>query len=126
LRVPLLFIAAKQDAYGFAPTEQLYRAAQTADKQLLVVPGQAHGFFDLDPSGPKVDARILDFIRTHAAAESDEMSRSGDIRERSCPPVSPPGELVVCNSYSGWKSASVFPSGALNQADLAMAGVVAT
>jgi len=66
LRVPLLFIAAKQDAYGFAPTEQLYRAAQTADKQLLVVPGQAHGFFDLDPSGPKVDARILDFIRTHA------------------------------------------------------------
>jgi len=66
LRVPLLFIAAKQGTFGFAPTEQLYRAAQTADKQLLVVPGQAHAFFDLDPSGPKVDARILDFISTHA------------------------------------------------------------
>jgi len=65
LRVPLLFIAAKQDTFGFAPTEQLYRAAQTADKQLLIVPGHTHAFFDFDPSGAKVDARILDFIHAH-------------------------------------------------------------
>ncbi len=39
---------------------------------------------------------------------------------------SSPGELVVCGSYSGWKSASVFPSGSFNQADLPMPGVVAT
>lgn len=36
-----------------------------------------------------------------------------------------PGGLVW-SSYSGWKNASVFPSGSLSQADLPMPGVVAT
>jgi pimeloyl-ACP methyl ester carboxylesterase len=65
LRVPLLLVAARQDAYAVAPTRLLFRLARTSDKQLVLVPGQAHGFFDLDPSGPTVDTRILDFIASH-------------------------------------------------------------
>jgi pimeloyl-ACP methyl ester carboxylesterase len=65
LKVPLLLVAAKSDLYAFAPTQTLYRAAREPDKQLLIVPGQAHAFFDTDPSGPKVDARVLAFISSH-------------------------------------------------------------
>jgi pimeloyl-ACP methyl ester carboxylesterase len=65
LRVPLLFIVAKGDPYGFSPTMTLFRAARSTDKQLLVVPGSSHGFFDSDASGAKVRTRILGFIKAH-------------------------------------------------------------
>jgi pimeloyl-ACP methyl ester carboxylesterase len=65
LKVPLLLVTARNDSYGYAPTVTLFRAAHEKDKQLLVVPGQAHAFFDFDPSGTKVDARALAFIGAH-------------------------------------------------------------
>jgi alpha-beta hydrolase superfamily lysophospholipase len=64
LRVPLLFVVAKQDPLG-GETKPLFRAAGSTDKQLLVVPGSSHGFFDFDASGAKVRARILGFIKAH-------------------------------------------------------------
>lgn len=65
LKIPFLLVVAKSDPYAFASTQTLYRAAHETDKQLLIVPGQAHGYFDTDPSGPKIDARILAFIKSH-------------------------------------------------------------
>jgi pimeloyl-ACP methyl ester carboxylesterase len=67
LNIPLLLVAAKSDPYAFAPTQTLFRAAHEKDKELLIVPGQAHAFFDTDPSGSKVDARILAFIGSHTS-----------------------------------------------------------
>jgi pimeloyl-ACP methyl ester carboxylesterase len=64
LKLPLLFIAAKQDPYA-SSTKSLYRAATTKDKQLILVAGQTHGFFDLDPAAKKVDAAVLAFIAGH-------------------------------------------------------------
>jgi pimeloyl-ACP methyl ester carboxylesterase len=58
-----LLIVAKNDPYGFTPTKALFRAARSTDKQLLVVPGSSHGFFDSDASAAKVRIRILDFIK---------------------------------------------------------------
>jgi len=65
LRLPLLFVVAKQDPYPFDETKALFRAARSTDKQLLVVPGSTHGFVDSDPSGAKVRTRILGFIKAH-------------------------------------------------------------
>jgi alpha/beta superfamily hydrolase len=64
LTLPLLFVAAKQDPYA-SSTKSLYRAATTKDKQLILVAGQTHGFFDLDPAAKKVDAAVLAFIAAH-------------------------------------------------------------
>ena len=58
-------MAAKNDLYAFAPTQALFRATHEQDKQLLIVPGQAHGYFDGDASASKVNTRVLNFIRTH-------------------------------------------------------------
>jgi len=67
LRVPLLFIVAKDDPYAFASTKTLFRAARSTDKALLVVPGSSHGFFDYDASAGKVRNRILAFVRSHTS-----------------------------------------------------------
>lgn len=64
LKLPLLFVAAKQDPYE-SSTAAIYRAATTKDKQLILVSGQTHAFFDLDPSSKKVDAAVLAFIAAH-------------------------------------------------------------
>jgi alpha-beta hydrolase superfamily lysophospholipase len=65
LRLPLLFVVAKQDPRSFDETKALFRAARSKDKQLLVVPGSSHGFFDFDASAAKVRTRILGFIKAH-------------------------------------------------------------
>jgi len=65
IRLPLLFIVAKDDSYAFSPTKTLFGAARSTDKQLLVVPGSSHGYFDSDASASKVRTRILGFIKTH-------------------------------------------------------------
>jgi pimeloyl-ACP methyl ester carboxylesterase len=67
LRLPLLLVVANADSYAFAPTKTLFAAAGSADKQLLVVPGPTHAFFDDDPSAGKIRSRMLAFIRAHAA-----------------------------------------------------------
>lgn len=64
LKLPLLFVAAKDDPYA-SSTSSLYRNATTKTKQLILVPGQTHGFFDLNPSAKKVDAAVLAFIAKH-------------------------------------------------------------
>src|SRR5215471_5977683 len=64
LRLPLLFVAAKDDPYA-SSTRSLYRAATTKTKQLILVSGQTHAFFDLNPSAKKVDAAVLAFIARH-------------------------------------------------------------
>jgi pimeloyl-ACP methyl ester carboxylesterase len=64
LKLPLLFVAARDDPYA-SSTRSLYRDATTRTKQLILVPGQTHGFFDLNPSAEKVDAAVLAFIAEH-------------------------------------------------------------
>jgi pimeloyl-ACP methyl ester carboxylesterase len=65
IRTPILFVAAKNDSYA-SSTQALYRAARRSrDKQIMVVPGMSHGFFDNDAAGTKIRTRILDFIKTH-------------------------------------------------------------
>jgi len=63
LHAPLLLVVAHDDEFSAA--RSLFKASPSKDKQLLVVPGNSHGFFGLDPSGPKIRARVLTFIRTH-------------------------------------------------------------
>jgi pimeloyl-ACP methyl ester carboxylesterase len=64
LKLPLLFVAASDDPDA-SSTKSLYRNARTKIKQLIVVSGQTHGFFDLNPSAKKVDAAVLAFIAKH-------------------------------------------------------------
>ena len=61
MRVPLLLVVAKDDVLDYV--QSLYDAAASKDKQLLVVPGSTHAYFESDPSGPKIRARILSFVR---------------------------------------------------------------
>ena len=63
IRTPLLLVVAKDDTYASA--RNLFKASRAADKQLLVVPGQTHGFFDNDPAGAKIRTRILKFVQAH-------------------------------------------------------------
>lgn len=65
LTIPLLLVAAKQDPYATS-TKAIYRASRSKAKQLLLVPGMTHAFFDLDPSAHKVDAAVLEFVAAHA------------------------------------------------------------
>jgi pimeloyl-ACP methyl ester carboxylesterase len=60
---PLLLVVAKDDVLDYV--KSLYKTSASSDKQLLVVPGSAHAYFESDPSGPKVRARILAFVRAH-------------------------------------------------------------
>ena len=64
LTLPLLFVAAKQDP-NTASTKAIYRAATTKAKQLMLVAGMTHAFFDLDPSGRRIDTAVLAFIAAH-------------------------------------------------------------
>jgi len=65
LRLPLLFVAGERDPYA-SSTKALYSSAASKDKQLILVPGMTHGFFDLDPSARKIDAAVIAFIAKHA------------------------------------------------------------
>jgi pimeloyl-ACP methyl ester carboxylesterase len=65
LRLPLLLVAAKQDP-NTASTKAIYRASTSKTKQLLLVPGMTHAFFDLDPAAHKIDTAVLAFIAAHA------------------------------------------------------------
>jgi hypothetical protein len=70
LRSPVLFFTAKDDSYAAEPTPQLYKAAaKAASRQLVTLPGFAHGTDLLTgPTGPKVQAAILDFLRRYGHA----------------------------------------------------------
>jgi pimeloyl-ACP methyl ester carboxylesterase len=63
--VPLLLVAAKQDPYA-SSTKAIYRVSSSKPKRLIFVPGMTHAFFDLDPSGRKIDAAVLAFIAAHS------------------------------------------------------------
>jgi pimeloyl-ACP methyl ester carboxylesterase len=66
LTVPVLFMVAEGDT-GFAEdATKLYSQTREADKQLLIVPGIAHGTFILrgaEGAGPR--EAVLDFVRAH-------------------------------------------------------------
>jgi hypothetical protein len=60
----LLLVSAKEDPYA-TDTRAIYRAAGSRDKRLLVVAGQTHAFFDLDPAGPRIRAAVIAFVAAH-------------------------------------------------------------
>lgn len=62
--LPLLMVTAKIDSYDSdEATPRLYEQAPAEDKQLLVVPGYAHGTDLLDE--PEVRKEVLAFLRTY-------------------------------------------------------------
>lgn len=64
VRQPILFVTARSDPYSQIDTPVLYRACNSPEKQLLRVPGDAHGIALLaGPTGPLVRARVLAFLR---------------------------------------------------------------
>jgi len=67
LTVPVLFMVAEGDS-GFADdARKLYSQTLVVDKQLLIVPGGAHGTFMLrGAAGAGPRAAVLDFVRAHA------------------------------------------------------------
>jgi alpha-beta hydrolase superfamily lysophospholipase len=69
LRVPTLFLAAADDANGpydfAAEARELYGAARTREKKLLIVPGSLHGTF-LVSGSPSVRKLITRFVRDPA------------------------------------------------------------
>ncbi len=63
LELPTLFITAQRDAFGsHLATPKFYRVAQSKEKQLVIMPGNAHGFFLL--KDPRVMSRVLSFIES--------------------------------------------------------------
>ena len=64
LKLPLLFVAAKDDPYA-SSTKSLYRNATAKSKQFILGSGQTHGIFDLNTSAKQVDAAVLTFIAKH-------------------------------------------------------------
>jgi dienelactone hydrolase len=67
LTVPVLFMVAERDS-GFADdARKLYAQTLSVDKQLLIVPGGAHGTFMLrGAAGAAPRAAVLDFVRAHS------------------------------------------------------------
>jgi pimeloyl-ACP methyl ester carboxylesterase len=66
LTVPVLFMVAERDS-GFADdARKLYAQTLSVDKQLLILPGGAHGTFMLrGAAGAAPRAAVLDFVRAH-------------------------------------------------------------
>ncbi len=67
LRVPVLFMAARQDGPFATAARGLYRAAGTRDKRLLVLSSAAHGTNLLRFGGEGVAARavVRKFVEAH-------------------------------------------------------------
>jgi pimeloyl-ACP methyl ester carboxylesterase len=66
LTVPVLFMAAERDSTFAENARKLYAQTLAVDKQLLVVPGRAHGTFMLrGAAGAGPRAAFLDFARAH-------------------------------------------------------------
>ena len=65
--VPLLIIASESDYYlNSHDARALYTESAAADKQLLILPGSAHGTAILDgPDGSRVRALVVEFLRSH-------------------------------------------------------------
>lgn len=70
LQVPALFVAARHDPWTAdgADTHELYDAARRSSKELLEVPGAAHGVDLLTGErGSRTTQRIVAFLRRHSA-----------------------------------------------------------
>jgi alpha-beta hydrolase superfamily lysophospholipase len=64
LELPVLFVTAERDAFGANRAALLfYRLAPSKEKQLLVMPGSAHGTQLLKDAG--LVRRVLGFINAH-------------------------------------------------------------
>ena len=60
LDVPVLFLAAKQDAGYVDDARALYRATKSSDKELVITNGFEHGTDLLED--PKAESALLDFL----------------------------------------------------------------
>ena len=71
LTVPVLFMVAEADS-GFADdAKKLYSQTLAVDKQLLIVPGRAHGTFLLrGASGAGPREAVIDFVRAHTRSQT--------------------------------------------------------
>jgi dienelactone hydrolase len=69
LRVPVLYLSARDDPYADGFPSQLYQATTHApSRKLTILPGAAHGTDLLKGSGgPRAQAMILEFLRGHAS-----------------------------------------------------------
>jgi pimeloyl-ACP methyl ester carboxylesterase len=67
LRVPALFMAAREDRPFPAAARGLYQAAATSDKRLLVVAGRAHGaaMLHVGEDAAKARAALKTFVAAH-------------------------------------------------------------
>lgn len=66
--VPLLIIASESDRYlNSHDARALYTESAAADKQLLILPGSAHGTAILDgPDRTRIRALVVGFLRSHS------------------------------------------------------------
>jgi pimeloyl-ACP methyl ester carboxylesterase len=67
LKLPVLFVAARDDFPAFEMADELYRAAENAEsRQLLIVDGALHADMLLRadaPTKPEVEQEILAFLQ---------------------------------------------------------------
>jgi pimeloyl-ACP methyl ester carboxylesterase len=71
IRIPSLFVASENDAYGAGKAARLfYKVSPSKRKRLILLPGDKHGFelFD-EPDGPELVQSIVDFLKGAVTAE---------------------------------------------------------
>jgi dienelactone hydrolase len=92
LKLPVLFVTSEQDEYGSMKASQtFFNVAPVKDKQLVVVPGMAHGYDML--SDPSVMSAVEKFVGDHQAASSPggtgtpPATPSASIPSRATPPA---------------------------------------
>ena len=69
LKVPLLLFASKRDTEAVSDARILFTASASPNKQLVLLPGSAHGtelVYDGAPTAATVTKHILAFLRNHA------------------------------------------------------------
>ena len=69
LQVPLLLFAAKRDTEAVSDARILFTASASPTKQLVLLPGRAHGtelVYNGAPTAATVTKQILAFLRNHA------------------------------------------------------------
>jgi dienelactone hydrolase len=101
LKLPVLFVTSEQDEYGSMKASQtFFNVAPVKDKQLVVVPGTAHGYDLL--SDPSVMSAVEKFVGDHQAAAFPggtgipPAAPSASIPSRATPLITPPPLLAAC------------------------------
>jgi hypothetical protein len=93
LRVPVLFVTARDDGVVGEATSQLYRAASgSTSRRLEVVSGAAHGTELLSGAGrAKLQGTLVDFLRSHGGPPTTTTAKGGGSAVSArCGPRTPP------------------------------------